>query len=68
MGSAGDRAPDLRWFRATRPRRRSVANPDRDMISVWTADDAVDVVVKRSSAVDDAAPWTTGEGETDAET
>ena len=26
-------------------------------------DDAVDIVVKRSSALDDAAPWTTGTNE-----
>jgi hypothetical protein len=38
------------------------------MIWVWTADDAVDIVVKRSSAVDEAAPWATGEGEAEAET
>jgi uncharacterized cupin superfamily protein len=44
----------------------AVVYPDRDMIWVWTADDAVDLVVKRSSAVDDAAPWTTGEGEAGA--
>jgi len=45
----------------------AVVYPDSDMIWVWTADDAVDIVVKRSSAVDDAAPWTTGEGEGGAE-
>jgi hypothetical protein len=28
---------------------------------MWTADDAIDMVVKRSSALDDAAPWTAEE-------
>ena len=35
------------------------------MVWVWTADDAVDLVVKRSSAVDDVAPWTAGENAND---
>jgi hypothetical protein len=39
----------------------TVVYPDSDMIWVWTSDGADDIVVKRSSAVDDAAPWTTGE-------
>ncbi len=45
----------------------AVIYPDSDMVWVWTDDDAVDMVVKRSSAVDDMAPWTTGEGKADAE-
>ena len=36
----------------------AVVYPDSDMVWAWTADDAVDIVVKRSSALDDAAPWT----------
>jgi len=36
----------------------AVVYPDADMVWVWTADDAVDLIVKRSSALDDAAPWT----------
>ena len=36
----------------------AVVYPDSDMIWVWTADDAVDIIVERSSALDDAAPWT----------
>jgi uncharacterized cupin superfamily protein len=35
----------------------AVVYPDSDMIWMWTADDAVDIVVERSSAVDDTAPW-----------
>ena len=46
----------------------AVVYPDSDMIWAWTADDAVDIVVKRSSAVNETAPWTTGEGKADAET
>jgi uncharacterized cupin superfamily protein len=33
----------------------AVVYPDRDMVWVWTADDAVDMVVERSSKVDDIA-------------
>lgn len=51
-------------FSSTSAAVGAVVYPDSDMIWVWSADDAVDLVVKRSSAVDDAAPWTTGEGET----
>jgi len=46
----------------------AVVYPDTDMVWVWTADDAVDIIVKRSSAVDDAAPWTAGENKADAQT
>jgi hypothetical protein len=45
----------------------AVVYPDSDLVWVWTDDDAVDMVVKRSSAVDDIA-WTSGEGTADAET
>ena len=38
-------------------------SPDSEMIWLRTADDAVDIVVKQSSAMDDAAPWTAGEAE-----
>lgn len=37
----------------------AVVYPDSDMIWMWTADDAVDIVVERSSEVDAAAPWST---------
>jgi uncharacterized cupin superfamily protein len=37
----------------------AVVYPDSDLIWMWTDDDAVDIVVERSSAVDAAAPWTT---------
>jgi uncharacterized cupin superfamily protein len=45
----------------------AVVYPDSDMVWMWTADGSVDIVVERSSAADDAAPWTTGgsEGEAD---
>jgi uncharacterized cupin superfamily protein len=46
----------------------AVVYPDSDMVWVWSADDAVDMIVERSSAVEDIAPWTAGKGEADAET
>jgi uncharacterized cupin superfamily protein len=39
----------------------AVAYPDSDLVWIWTADDAIDMVVKRSNALDDAAAWTAGE-------
>jgi uncharacterized cupin superfamily protein len=39
----------------------AVVYPDSDMIQFFTTDGADDIVVKRNSAVDEAAPWTTGE-------
>jgi uncharacterized cupin superfamily protein len=41
----------------------AVVYPDSDMVWMWTDDDAVDLLVARSSALDDIAPWTTGQGE-----
>jgi len=38
----------------------AVVYPDGDMIWMWTEDGAVDIVVEQGSAVDDAAPWSTG--------
>jgi len=35
----------------------AVVYPDSDLVWMWTADDAVDIVVERSSAVDAIAPW-----------
>jgi hypothetical protein len=46
----------------------AVVYPDSDMINIFTTDGADDIVVKRSSAVDVAAPWSTGQGEPEAET
>jgi uncharacterized cupin superfamily protein len=37
----------------------AVVYPDSDLVWTWTADDAVDIIVKRSSAVEDIAPWMT---------
>jgi uncharacterized cupin superfamily protein len=42
----------------------AVIYPDSDTIWMWTADDAVDIVVERASAVDDLAPWTAPENKT----
>lgn len=43
----------------------AVVYPDSDTIWMWTADEAIDLVVKRSNAVDDLAPWTTPNSETE---
>jgi hypothetical protein len=45
----------------------AVVYPDSDMMWVWTTDGADDIVVRRSSAEDEAAPWTSG-AEAEAET
>jgi len=39
----------------------AVVYPDSDMVWTWTEDGSVDLIVERGSAVDDAAPWTTGQ-------
>jgi uncharacterized cupin superfamily protein len=44
----------------------AVIYPDSDTIWMWTADDAVDIVVERGSAVDALAPWTAPENEATA--
>lgn len=36
----------------------AVVYPDTDLVWTWTADDAVDLIVERSGAVADIAPWT----------
>ena len=46
----------------------AVVYPDSDLVWVWTADDAVDMVVKRSSKVDDIAPWIDDPNGTDTDT
>ena len=42
----------------------AVVYPDTDMIQIFTTDGEDDIVVKRSSAVDAAAPWSTAQPET----
>lgn len=39
-----------------------VVYPDANMINIFTTDGTDDIVVKRSSGIDVAAPWATGEG------
>jgi uncharacterized cupin superfamily protein len=41
----------------------AVVYPDSDMIQIFTTDGTDDIVVKRSSGVDVAAPWSTGQAE-----
>jgi uncharacterized cupin superfamily protein len=38
----------------------AVVYPDSDMVWMWTDDEAVDILVKRTSAEDDLAPWVVG--------
>ena len=45
----------------------AVVYPDSDMVWIFTDDEAVDIIVKRNSGVDDIAPWTNGDGTADAE-
>jgi uncharacterized cupin superfamily protein len=44
----------------------AVVYPDSDMIQLFTTDGDDDLVVKRSSGVDVAAPWTDGQSEAEA--
>ena len=44
-----------------------VVYPDSDMVQLFTSDGEDDLVVKRSSAVDVAAPWTNGQRQAEAE-
>jgi uncharacterized cupin superfamily protein len=46
----------------------AVVYPDTEMIWLWTADDAVDIIVDQNSALDDAAPWTARENKVDGQT
>jgi uncharacterized cupin superfamily protein len=41
----------------------AVVYPDSDMVWMWTDDDAVNMIVNRSSALEDIAPWTAENGE-----
>ena len=45
----------------------AVVYPDSDMIQIFTTDGTDDIVVKRGSGVDVAAPWSTRQGEAEAE-
>jgi uncharacterized cupin superfamily protein len=44
----------------------AVVYPDSDMIQLFTTDGEDDLVVKRGSAMDVAAPWTNGQREAEA--
>jgi uncharacterized cupin superfamily protein len=41
----------------------AVAYPDSDLVWTWTADDAINMIVRRSSAVDDISPWVAEQSE-----
>jgi uncharacterized cupin superfamily protein len=53
-----DSAARVAMFSSASSAAGAVVYPDSDMIWMWTDDDAVDIVVKRSSALDAIAPWT----------
>jgi hypothetical protein len=44
----------------------AVIYPDTDMIQIFTTDGTDDIVVERASAVDVAAPWSSGSADGDA--
>jgi uncharacterized cupin superfamily protein len=46
----------------------AVVYPDSDMVWVWTADDAIDMIVRQSSKLDDIAPWTAAKNDADLRT
>lgn len=44
----------------------AVVYPDSDMIQIFTTEGVDDIVVDRKSGVDEAAPWSTGQGSSEA--
>jgi uncharacterized cupin superfamily protein len=46
----------------------AVVYPDSDMIQIFTSDGADDIVVERRSAVDVAAPWSSGQADSGEQT
>lgn len=57
----GESTARVAMFSSTSASVGAVVYPDRDMVWMWTDDDAVDIVVARSGALDDVAPWVAGE-------
>jgi uncharacterized cupin superfamily protein len=55
--NSSESAARVAMFSSNSAAAGAVVYPDSEMIWMWTADDAVDIVVERSSALDDAAPW-----------
>lgn len=53
----GDATARVAMFSSNSASVGAVVYPDSDMIWMWTDDEAVDLVVARSSAVDDISPW-----------
>ena len=60
-----DKSARVAMFSSSGATVGAVVYPDSDLVWVWTADDAVDMVVKRSSKVDDIAPWIADRNETE---
>jgi len=63
-----DSAARVAMFSSSGATVGTVVYPDSDTVWVWTDDDAVDLIVKRSSAVDDLTPWTAGANKAHGET
>ena len=57
MRNDSDSAARVAMFSSGGAAAGAVVYPDSDMIWMWTEDDAVNLLVKRSSAEDDIAPW-----------
>jgi uncharacterized cupin superfamily protein len=56
--NAGESPARVAMFSSQGTAAGAVVYPDSDMIWIWTEDGAVDLVVDRTSALDDLAPWT----------
>ncbi len=57
MRNSSESTARVAMFSSNSAAAGAVVYPDSEMIWMWTADDAVDIIVERSSALDDAAPW-----------
>lgn len=62
----GEETARVAMFSSAGATAGAVVYPDSDMIWMWTADDAVDIVVERRSAVDAIAPWSTRQADPEA--
>lgn len=54
----GDSPARVAMFSSSGAAVGAVVYPDSDLVWMWTADDSVDMIVERGSAVADIAPWT----------
>ena len=56
MRNNNESAARVAMFSSASAAAGAVVYPDTDMIRMWTDEDAVDIVVEQSSALDDTAP------------